>query len=143
MTPDDPRVNEVSDQYKVLSVGIDANKNLFVTAEMYKELTNDELAGSPELQARRQNLIAMGLNVDAAKVTRQKRTVPIIVKPTMDKDGRTVRNPEYMTILAKLALLKGFKIEDQIDAAAKGMDILEDFNDEQAQIAASLPQQQQ
>ena len=143
MTPDDPRVNEVSDQYKVLAVGIDANKNLFVTAEMYKELTNDELAGNPELQARRQNLMAMGLNVDAAKVTRQKRTVPIIIKPTMDKDGRTVRNPEYMTILAKLALLKGFKIEDQIDAAAKGMDILEDFNDEQAQIAASLPQQQQ
>jgi len=143
MTPDDPRVNEVSDQYKVLAVGIDANKNLFVTAEMYKELTNDELADNPELQARRQNLIAMGLNVDAAKITRQKRTVPIIVKPTMDKDGRIVRNPEYMTILAKLALLKGFKIEDQIDAAAKGMDILEDFNDEQAQIAASLPQQQQ
>jgi len=142
MTPDDPRVNEVSDQYKVLAVGIDVNKNLFVTAEMYKELTNEELANSPELQARRQNLIAMGLNVDAAKVTRQKRTVPIIVKPTMDKDGRAVRNPEYMTILAKLALLKGFKIEDQIDAAAKGMDILEDFNDEQAQIAASLPQQQ-
>ncbi len=30
MTGDDPRVNEVSDQYKVLGVAIDANKNLFV-----------------------------------------------------------------------------------------------------------------
>ena len=142
MMGDDPRVNEVSDQYKVLGVAIDANKNLFVTAEMYMETTEEDLANNPQLQARRANLIAMGLNVDAAKVTRQKRTVPIIVSPTMEKDGKVVRNPEYLTILAKLALIKGFKIDDQLDAAAKGMDILEDFNDEQAQIAASLPQQQ-
>ena len=142
MTGDDPRVNEVSDQYKVLGVAIDANKNLFVTAEMYMETTEEDLANNPQLQARRANLIAMGLNVDAAKVTRQKRTVPIVVSPTMEKDGKVVRNPEYLTILAKLALIKGFKIDDQLDAAAKGMDILEDFNDEQAQIAASLPQQQ-
>ena len=76
MTGDDPRVNEVSDQYKVLGVAIDANKNLFVTAEMYMETTEEDLANNPQLQARRANLIAMGLNVDAAKVTRQKRTVP-------------------------------------------------------------------
>lgn len=142
LAQDDPRVNEVSDQFKVLAVGIDESKNLFVNAEMFVEATEDELANNPELQARRANLIAMGLNADAAKVTRQRRTVPIIIKPTMEKDGRIVRNPEYITLLAKLALVKGFKIEDQMDAAAKGMDILEDFNDEQAQIAASLPQQQ-
>jgi len=140
---DDPRANEVSDQYKVLAVAIDEGKNLFVNAEMYMELTDEEVALDPELQARRNNLLAMGMSTDAAKVSRKKRTVPIIVSPTMEKDGRIVRNPEYLTILAKIALAKGFKIDDQLDAAAKGMDILEDFNDEQAQIAASLPQQQQ
>lgn len=139
VTPDDPRVNEVSDQYKVLSVAIDANKNLFVNAEMYLETTEDEIALDPELQARRDNLIALGLTTDAAKITRKKRTVPIVISPTMLKDGRTVRNPEYMTLLAKLASIKGYKIEDPIEAAAKGMDILDDFNDKQAQIAASLP----
>lgn len=143
VTGDDPRANEVSDQYKVLAVAIDESKNLFVNAEMYMELTDEEVALDPELQARRNNLLAMGMSTDAAKVSRKKRTVPIIVSPTMEKDGRIVRNPEYLTILAKIALAKGFKIDDQLDAAAKGMDILEDFNDEQAQIAASLPQQQQ
>ena len=39
----------------------------------------------------------------------------------------------------QIEIIKGYKIEDQLDAAAKGMDILEDFNDEQAQIAAALP----
>jgi len=56
------------------------------------------------------------------------------------KDGRNVRNPEYMSILAKLAYIKGYRIDDTVQAAAKGMDILEAFNDEQAQIAASMPQ---
>lgn len=140
--PSDPRVNEVSDQYKVLGVAMDADKNLFVNAEMYLETTEEEIALDPELQARRDNLIALGLTTDAAKITRKKRTVPIVISPTMLKDGRAVRNPEYMTLCAKLAALKGYKIDDPEEAAAKGMDILEDFNDKQAQIAASLPQQQ-
>ncbi len=139
-TADDPRYNEVSDQYKVLSVALDTQKNLFVDAEMYFELTGDELANDPELQARRANLIALGLSTDAAKISRKKRTSNIMVAPTLMKDGRNVRNPEYMSILAKLAYIKGYRIDDTVQAAAKGMDILEAFNDEQAQIAASMPQ---
>jgi hypothetical protein len=107
---------------------------------MYFELTGDELANDPELQARRANLIALGLSTDAAKISRKKRTSNIMVAPTLMKDGRNVRNPEYMSILAKLAYIKGYRIDDTVQAAAKGMDILEAFNDEQAQIAASMPQ---
>jgi len=138
----DPRYNEVSDKYKVNGVAMDQGKNLFVQAEMYMEVTDEELALDPELQARRNNLIALGLDADAAKVSRKKRTVNIVVTPTMEKGGRTVRNPEYLTILANLAKAKGYKIEDQLEAAGKGMDILDDFNDEQAQISAFMPQQQ-
>jgi len=123
-------------------VAMDQGKNLFVQAEMYMEVTDEELALDPELQARRNNLIALGLDADAAKVSRKKRTVNIVVTPTMEKGGRTVRNPEYLTILANLAKAKGYKIEDQLEAAGKGMDILDDFNDEQAQISAFMPQQQ-
>lgn len=135
----DPRYNEVSDQFKVLSLAIDDKKNLFVDAEMYFELTGNELANDPELQARRANLIAMGLSTDAAKISRKKRTANIMIAPTMMKDGRNVRNPEYMSILAKLAYVKGYRIDDAVQAAAKGMDILEKFNREQEQIAASAP----
>ena len=133
----DPRFNEVSDQYKAKAVAIDANKNIFVQAEMFFEAGEEELP--PELAARRANLMAMGFDADAAKVSRVKKTVPIVVSPTIMVDGRMIRNPEYLSILAQLAYVKGYKIEDQLDAAAKGMDILEDFNDEQAQIAAALP----
>tara|TARA_Y100000114_G_scaffold149562_1_gene163860 strand:- start:384 stop:827 length:444 start_codon:yes stop_codon:yes gene_type:complete len=133
----DPRFNEVSDQYKAKAVAIDANKNIFVQAEMFFEASEEELP--PELAARRANLMAMGFDADAAKVSRVKKTVPIVVSPTIMVDGRMIRNPEYLSILAQLAYVKGYKIEDQLDAAAKGMDILEDFNDEQAQIAAALP----
>ena len=133
----DPRFNEVSDQYKAKAVAIDANKNIFVQAEMFFEAGEEELP--PELAARRANLMAMGFDADAAKVSRVKKTEPIVVPPTIMVDGRMIRNPEYLSILAQLAYVKGYKIEDQLDAAAKGMDILEDFNDEQAQIAAALP----
>ena len=81
----------------------------------------------------------MGFATEAAKATRVKRTVPIVVSPTIVVDGTTIRNPEYLSILAQIAYVKGYKIEDQVDAAAKGMDILELFNDEPAQIAAALP----
>ena len=133
----DPRFNEVSDQYKAKAIAMGADKNIFVQAEMFFEVGEDELP--PELAARRANLMAMGFDADAAKASRVKKTVPIVVPPTIVVDGRTIRNPEYLSILAQLAYVKGYKIEDQLDAAAKGMDILEDFNDEQAQIAAALP----
>jgi len=133
----DPRFNEVSDQYKAKALAMDTNKNIFVQAEMYFEAGEEELP--PELAARRANLLAMGFATEAAKATRVKRTVPIVVSPTIVVDGTTIRNPEYLSILAQIAYVKGYKIEDQVDAAAKGMDILELFNDEQAQIAAALP----
>jgi len=75
-------------------------------------------------------------------VSCKKITVNIVVTPTMENGVRTVRNPEYLTILANLAKAKGYKIEDQLEAAGKGMDVLDDFNDEQAQISAFMPQQQ-
>jgi hypothetical protein len=44
-----------------------------------------------------------------------------------------------LSLLAQIAYAKGYKIDDQLDAAAKGMDILQMFNDQQAEIAAALP----
>lgn len=134
---DDPRFNEVSDQFKAKAVAMDVNKNLFVQAEMLFEVGEEELP--PELAARRANLIAQGFDTEAVKVSRVKKTVPIVITPTISIDGATVRNPEYMTLLAQIAYVKGYKIDDQVEAAAKGMDILDTFNDEQAQIAAALP----
>ena len=61
MTGDDPRVNEVSDQYKVLGVAIDANKNLFVTAEMYMETTEEDLANNPQLSSKKSQSYCYGL----------------------------------------------------------------------------------
>ena len=135
----DPRFNEVSDQYKVQAVAIEEGdgKNLFVQAEMYFQVGDEELP--PELAARRANLAAMGFDVEAAKVSRVKKTVPIVVSPTTLIDGQVVRNPEYLSLLAQIAYAKGYKIDDQLDAAAKGMDILQMFNDQQAEIAAALP----
>tara|TARA_R100000406_G_C3081338_1_gene117021 strand:- start:151 stop:963 length:813 start_codon:yes stop_codon:yes gene_type:complete len=136
-TEDDPRFNEVSDQFKAKAVAMDVNKNLFVQAEMLFEVGEEELP--PELAARRANLLAMGFDTEATKASRIKRTVPIVITPTISVDGATIRNPEYMSLLAQIAYVKGYRIDDQVEAAAQGMDILDTFNDEQAQIAAALP----
>ena len=138
----DPRFNSDDNSFKVLALAVDQNKNIVVDMEMYFKLTEEEEAMDPELQDRKAKLIAMGLPEEAAKISRKKKVVRTVIPSIDNTQSKPKRNPEYMSILAQLAAAKGYKIDNQLDAAAKGLDILEDFNDEQAQIAYSLPQGQ-
>jgi hypothetical protein len=141
----DPRYGQDDTNFKVLALAVDQDKNLVVDIEMYFKLTEEEAAMDPELQDRKAKLISMGLPEEAEKISRKKKVVHTVIAPVSYGNSfpyKTQRNPEYMSILAQLAAAKGYKIDNQLDAAAKGLDILEDFNDEQAQIAYSLPQGQ-
>ena len=128
----DPRANEVSDQYKVLGVAVDASgaNNLFVRAEMYVEEEISSL--DPAIAATLQNY---NINADG-KTTNVKKVVNIVV-PAVGEGGE--KNDEYVSILAQIGFMAGVKEGDRNDAIKKGLEVLKMFNDSEAQIFASQP----
>tara|TARA_R110002020_G_scaffold118818_5_gene271497 strand:+ start:1174 stop:2745 length:1572 start_codon:yes stop_codon:yes gene_type:complete len=128
----DPRANEVSDQYKVLGVAVDASgaNNLFVRAEMYVE--EDISSMDPAIAAQLENY---NINADG-KTTNVKKVVNIVV-PAVGQNGE--KSAEYLSILAQIGYMAGIKEGDRRDAIAKGLETLKMFNDSEAQIFASQP----
>ena len=126
----DPRLHEVSDQYRVLGVAVDESDvpNLFVRAEMYIEEdvteVNEYLAG------------LKGVTPPESK-TKDVKVVKNIVVTTHNEKGE--RNEEYVTILAQLGYAAGITEGEREDAMKKGMEILRSHNDSEAQIFASMP----
>ena len=126
----DPRLHEVSDQYRVLGVAIDESDvpNLFVRAEMYME--EDVTEVNPYLAGLE------GVKPPEGK-TKNVKTVKNIVVTTHNEKGE--RNEEYVTILAQLGYAAGVTEGERDDAIKKGMEVLRRYNDSEAQIFASMP----
>lgn len=126
----DPRLNEVSNQYKVLGVAVDESDvpNLFVRAEMYIEKDVTEV---------NEYLVGLKGVIPPETETQDVKTVKNIVVTTHNEKGE--RNEEYVTILAQLGYAAGIKEGERDDAIKKGMEILRSHNDSEAQIFASMP----
>jgi hypothetical protein len=122
------------DNYKVASVGMDTSRRLFVMAETYIE--EDKNNYTPEQIARLSAL--PGVVITENKVKRKKE-IPILVEPTtVNIDGNSTPNQEWISIVAQIGRVAGVK-GDRREQILKGMDILNNWNDETAQINASLP----
>jgi len=129
--PTDPRANEVSDQYRVAGVAIDESRNLMVRAEMY---VSEDVSGlSPERLERLSQL--QGVDLDLETKTARRKVIRNIVVPPTTRDGR--QNQEYLSILGQIGYSAGATKGEQKDALMKGLQILIEFNDAQAQLAAS------
>ena len=128
------RAAMAGDNYKVASVGMDTSRRLFVMAETYIE--EDKNNYTPEQIARLSAL--PGVVITENKVKRKKE-IPILVEPTtVNIDGNSTPNQEWISIVAQIGRVAGVK-GDRRGQILKGMDILNNWNDETAQINASLP----
>ena len=105
----------VGDSYKVAAVAMDANKNLFVMAETIVE--EDKSNFTPE------------------QLERLSRNPSIVT--TININNKSMVNEEYMTILASIGRVSGVK-DDRRAQIKKGLDVLDKWNNEAAQINASL-----
>ena len=128
-----PRREMVGDSYKVAAVAMDANKNLFVMAETIVE--EDKSTFTPEQLERLSRNPSI---VITEKKVRRRREIPIIVEPTtININNKSMVNEEYMTILASIGRVSGVK-DDRRAQIKKGLDVLDKWNNEAAQINASL-----
>jgi len=124
----------VGDNYKVASVGMDTSRRLFVMAEMYVE--EDKMKYTEEQLARMTSLPGVVISEDKVK---RKKEIPILVEPTtVNIDGNSTPNQEWISIVAQIGRVAGVK-DDRRAQIMKGMEILNNWNDETAQINASLP----
>ena len=126
----DPRLHEVSDQYKVLGEAMDESDvpNLFVRAEMYME--EDVTEVNPYLVGLE------GVLAPDSKTKNVKTATNIVVSPH-NENGET--NQEYISILAQLGYSAGVTEGDRSNAIKKGMETLRSYNDSESQIFASMP----
>ena len=100
-----PRREMVGDSYKVASVAMDANKNLFVMAETIIE--EDKSNFTPEQLERLSRNPSI---VITEKKVRRRREIPIIVEPTtININNKSMVNEEYLTILASIGRSLGSK----------------------------------
>ena len=127
----DPRANEVSDQYRVLGVAMDGNRNLFVRAEMYIEEDISNL--DPARLAALANIQGVDINAEA-KTARTKVMRNFVVKALTPEGDQ---NQEYQSILGQIGYAAGVTEGEKAVALGKGIEILRNFNDEQAQLIAS------
>ena len=128
------RKTMVGDNYKVASVGMDTSRRLFVMAETYIE---EDKNNYTEEQIARLSALP-GVVITENKVKRKKE-IPILVEPTtVNIDGNSTPNQEWISIVAQIGRVAGVKGERR-EQILKGMDILNNWNDETAQINASLP----
>lgn len=128
------RRSMVGDNYKVASVGMDTSRRLFVMAETYIE---EDKSNYTEEQIARLSALP-GVVIEEDKIKRKKE-IPILVEPTtVNIDGNSTPNQEWISIVAQIGRVAGVK-GDRREQILKGMEILNKWNDETAQINASLP----
>jgi hypothetical protein len=102
-----------------------------VRAEMY---VSEDVSGlSPERLERLSTL--QGVDLDMETKTARRKVIRNIVVPPTTRDGR--QNQEYLSILGQIGYSAGATKGEQKDALMKGLQILIEFNDAQAQLAAS------
>ncbi len=129
------RANMSANNYRVAAVGIDDNRHLYVLAETYVEIEMSEF--TPEQLEEFRKLEGVEIDLTSKTVT-QKKEFPIMVEPTMiNITGSSDANQEYISILAQIGRNCGVK-GDRKAQVRKGIEELQKWNDEAAQIDASL-----
>ena len=129
-----PRGAMISDTYRVASVGMDASRRLFVMAETYVEEETSKY--TPEQLARLQGVPGVVIQSDVVK---RKQEIPIVVEPTLaNVNGSSTPNEEWLSIVAQIGYVSGVKT-DRRSQILKGMEVLNNWNDESAQINAFMP----
>ena len=127
-----------SDSYRVASVGMDESRRLFVMAETYIEedvnkFSQEDLAKFAQIP---------GVFIDQ-KVVKRKVEIPIVVEPTaININGTSNANEEWLSIVAQIGRAAGVK-GDRKEQILAGLEMLSDWNDESAQINASMQRQLQ
>lgn len=129
------RANMSGNSYRVAAIGMDNERNLYVMAETYVEAEMSDF--TPEQLEAFRNLPGVSIDLES-KMVRSKKEFPIVVEPTMiNIDGSSNPNEEWISIAAQIGRNAGVK-DDRKAQVLKGMQMLDDWNDEAAQINASL-----
>jgi len=129
------RANMSANNYRVAAVGMDVNRHLFVLAETYVEAEMSEF--TPEQLEELRGLPGVSIDLES-KMVRSKKEFPIMVEPTtININGSSEANQEWISIVAQIGRNAGVK-DDRKAQVLKGMQMLDDWNDEAAQINASL-----
>lgn len=120
----DPRSKIAGDSYKLTGVAMDEGNRLFVNAQAKVNVPKNEF--SPEAMER---LRAAGVDI-SGEFIQQTKPISFVLEPS--------KGDEYLSILANLGYSAGAKKDNRRDAIIRGHELLQQFNEQQAQILAGI-----
>ena len=126
----DPRKAMAGDSYKVSTVALDVNKNMFIKANVRVKVPKNEMT-----QAERERLESLpGYDPNSEEMVEVYRDVPIFIKAPEPGSQDTI---EYLSILKNIAISSGYSGSDE-DLMEKGMEIIKANNDRVQQELDSI-----
>ena len=127
---DDPRKAIAGDSYKVSSVAVDANNNMFVKANVKVKVPKNQMT-----QAERERMESLpGYDPNSEEMVEVYRDMPIYIERPSQGDPNSI---EYLSILKNIAITAGFDGDDR-DLMQKGLEILKANNDRVQQELDSI-----
>ena len=126
----DPRKAMAGDSYKVSTVALDVNKNMFIKANVRVKVPKNEMT-----QAERERLESLpGYDPNSEEMVEVYRDVPIFIKAPEPGSQDTI---EYLSISKNIAISSGYSGSDE-DLMEKGMEIIKANNDRVQQELDSI-----
>ena len=127
---DDPRRAISGDSYKVSSVAVDSNNNMFVKANVKVKVPKNQMT-----QAERERMESLpGYDPNSEEMVEVYRDMPIYIERPSQGDPNSI---EYLSILKNIAITAGFDGDDR-DLMQKGLEILKANNDRVQQELDSI-----
>ena len=126
----DPRKGMAGDSYKVSTVALDVNNNMFVKANVKVKVPKNEMT-----QAERERMEALpGYDPNSEEMVEVYRDVPIYMAAPEPGSQNAI---EYLSILKNIAISSGYSGSDG-ELAEKGMEIIKANNDRVQQELDSI-----
>ena len=127
---DDPRRMMAGDSYKVSSVAVDANNNMFIKANVKVKVPKNQIT-----EEERRRLEALpGYDPNSEEMVEVYRDMPIYIERPSQGDPNSL---EYLSILKNIAISSGFS-GDERELMQKGLEILKANNDRVQQELDSI-----
>ena len=127
---DDPRRLMSGDSYKVSTVALDVNNNMFIKANVKVKVPKNEMT-----QAERERMEALpGYDPNSEEMVEVYRDVPIYMPAPQPGSQDAI---EYLSILKNIAISSGYSGSDG-ELAQKGMEIIKTNNDRVQQELDSI-----
>lgn len=127
---DDPRRMMAGDSYKVSSVAVDANNNMFIKANVKVKVPKNQMT-----EEERRRLEALpGYDPNSEEMVEVYRDMPIYIERPSQGDPNSL---EYLSILKNIAISSGFS-GDERELMQKGLEILKANNDRVQQELDSI-----